>query len=194
MTKTIFRGRITTLRPITLEDAEITLSWRLGPRAKQMQTGSQTVEQQRAWISSKLLTDEINCIIEYKNQPVGMIALLDINRLHKRLEIGRLLIGEEEFVGKAPVAFEAELLLCDYAFECLGMHKIYGDVVEDNPNMLKMRLYLGYKQDGFLRENLNYDGVYKGVHALSLLEEEYRTTCRPKLIQLINLMHRYTND
>ena len=194
MTKTIFRGQVTTLRPITQEDAEITLSWRLSPRAKQMQVGAQTVAQQRAWISSKLLTDEINCIIEYKNRPVGMIALLDINRLHKRCEMGRLLIGEVELVGKAPVAFEAELMLSDYAFDSLGMHKLYGDVVEDNHAMLKMRRYLGYKQDGFLRDQLNFHGVYKGVHALSLLEAEYRSICRPKLLQLIELLNKYSND
>ena len=123
-----------------------------------------------------------------------MIALLDINRLHKRCEMGRLLIGEEELVGKAPVAFEAELMLSDYAFDSLGMHKLYGDVVEDNHAMLKMRRYLGYKQDGFLRDQLNYHGVYKGVHSLSLLETEYRSVGRPKLLQLIELLNKYSND
>lgn len=188
----ILQGKITSLRPITPNDAEITLAWRLGSRAKLMQLGSQTVEQQQAWISAKLMTDELNFIMEYKNRPVGMIALLDINRQHKSIQMGRLLIGEEEFVGQAPVGFEAELLLCDYAFDVLGMHKLYGDVVEDNRSMLKMRLYLGYKQDGFLRDHLNFLGVYKGVHALSLLEDEYRASCRPKLLQLIEMMDKYS--
>ena len=191
---TVLQGDITTLRPITEDDAEITLTWRLGSRAHLMQRGSQTVEQQRAWIASRRQRDELNFIMEYRNLPVGMIALLDINRMHNSIQMGRLLIGEEGLVGKAPVGFEAELLLCDFAFDRLGMHKLYGDVVEDNQGMLKTRLYLGYKQDGFLRDHLNFYGVYKGVHALSLLEDEYRTRCRPKLLQLIEMMKKYSID
>ena len=183
----ILEGNICRLRPITVDDAEATLSWRLSERAKQMQQGAATVDEQRAWIASKLNTGEINCIIEYGKVAVGMISLHDINKRHNNAILGRLLIGEEELVGNAPVAFEAELLLCDFAFDQLKMHKIYGDVVEDNKSMLTLRNYLGYTQDGILRDSLNYSGVYKNVHTFSLLENEYRTKCRPKLVGLVKL-------
>ncbi len=183
----ILKGTLSTLRSITEDDAEITLNWRLSNRAKYLQRGSKTIEEQRTWISKKLKTDELNFIIEYKEKPVGMIALHDISNVHKSVQMGRLLIGEEEWVGKAPVAFEADLMLCDYAFDVLKMHKIYGDVMEDNHGMLKTRLYLGYNQDGILRDHYVYDGVYKNTVAVSLLEDEYRKTCRPKLAQLITM-------
>lgn len=182
----IFNGKISRLRPITVDDAEVTLKWRLSERAKLMQRGANSVEEQKAWIASKLNSDEVNCIIEYKGVPVGMIALHDINKRHNNAILGRLLIGEEGIVGNAPVSFDAELMLCDYAFNQLKMHKIYGDVVEGNHAMLKLRLYLGYKQDGILRDALNFDGVYKNVHAISLLEDEYNKKCRPKLVSLID--------
>lgn len=184
----ILKGSIATLRPITEGDAEITLKWRQGSRAKLLQRGAKTVEEQKAWIAAKLKTNELNFIIEYREKPVGMIALHDINQIHKSVQMGRLLIGEEEWVGKAPVAFEADLMLCDYAFDVLKMHKIYGDVMEDNHGMLKTRFYLGYKQDGILRDHYMYDGVYKNTVAVSLLEDEYRRTCRPKLAQLIAVL------
>lgn len=184
----VLTGKITTLRPITIDDAEITLKWRLSNRAKMLQRGAQTIEEQASWIANKLNTDELNFIIEYKNRPVGMIALHDINSTHKSAQMGRLLIGEEEWVDKAPVAFEADLMLCDYAFNVLNMHKLYGDVMEENHGMIKTRLYLGYNKDGVLREHYLSDGVYKNTVAVSLLEEEYRTTCRPKLIQLITIL------
>lgn len=184
----ILSGNLATLRPITEDDAEITLAWRQSNRAKFLQRGAKTNEEQRAWIVSRLKKDELNFVIEYKDKPVGMIALHDINQTHKSLQMGRLLIGDEQWVGKAPVAFEAEVLLCDYAFDILKMHKMYGDVMEDNHGMLKTRSYLGYKQDGVLRDHYNYDGVYKNTVAISLLEEEYRSVCRPKLIQLITTL------
>lgn len=187
----VIQGNIVTLRSVTVDDAEITLKWRLGERAKMMQRGATTVEQQREWIITQSKTTNINCIIEYKNKSVGMIALHDINKVHHHLIIGRLLIGEEDFVGKAPVAYEAELLLCDYAFDQLKIHKIHGDVVEINEPMLKFRTYLGYKKDGVLRDHLCFDGSYINVHTFSLLENEYRAQCRPKLMQLIQLMLKY---
>lgn len=185
------KGSITTLRPITIDDAEITLAWRQSERAKLLQRGASTIEGQRAWIQARLKTSDLNFIIEYRQRPVGMIALLDINTVHNSVQMGRLLVGEEEFVGRAPVAFEADLMLCDYAFDTLKMHKIYGDVMEENYGMIKTRLYLGYKQDGILRDHYNYDGVYKNTVALSILEGEYRTTCRPKLVQLIALLQKH---
>lgn len=184
----ILKGKLATLRPITEGDAEITLAWRHSNRAKLLQRGANTIDEQRAWIAAKLKTKELNFIIEYKDKPVGMIALHDINHNHKSVQMGRLLIGEEKWVGKTPVAFEADLMLCDYAFDTLKMHKIYGDVMEDNHGMLKTRNYLGYKQDGILRDHYIYDGVYKNTVAVSILEDEYRIICRPKLIQLITML------
>lgn len=186
----IIEGTICTLRPLTIEDAELTLSWRLGSRARFLQRGAKTVKEQKGWIKSKIKTTDKNYIIEYLGQPVGMIALYDISIPYKTLQMGRFLIGEEELVGSAPVAFEAELLLSDYVFDVMGMHKIYGDVMEDNHSMLKMRTYLGYCKDGVLRDHYVYDGDFKDTVAISLLEEEYRATCRPKLKSLINLYSR----
>jgi RimJ/RimL family protein N-acetyltransferase len=184
----ILKGELATLRPITVNDAELTFAWRASAKASLLQRGATTVDEQRAWIAAKLQTAELNFIIEYGGRSVGMIALLDINKLHKSVQMGRLLIGEEEFVGKAPVAFEADLMLCDYAFDVLKMHKIYGDVMEDNHGMIKTRLYLGYKQDGILRDHYVYDGVYKNTIAVSILEQEYRTICRPKLVSLVKTL------
>jgi len=184
----VLKGSITTLRPLSIDDAAITLGWRQGDRARFLQRGAQNVEQQASWIAAKLKTDELNFIIEFKEKPVGMIALHDINHTHKSVQMGRLLIGEEEWVDKAPVAFEADLMLCDHAFDVLKMHKVYGDVMEDNHGMLKTRLYLGYKQDGILRDHYVYNGKYKNTVAVSILEDEYRQVCRPKLVQLITLL------
>lgn len=188
----ILKGDIVTLRPITVDDAELTFAWRSSARATRfLQRGSTTVDEQRAWIVAKINTNELNFIIEYRDRSVGMIALLDINNLHKSVQAGRFLIGEEEFVGKAPVAFKAELMLYDYAFDVLKMHKIYGDIMEDNHGMLKTKFYLGFKKDGILRDHYVFDGVYKNTIAISILEDEYRKVCRPKLVSLVKMYLSY---
>lgn len=187
-------GKVVTLRPLTIEDAAVTLRWRLSRRARFLNRGARTVEEQRAWIASKERAGELNFIIAYKEQPVGTITLHDIVKTQKRACLGRLLVGEQEKVGAAPVAFEAELLLCDYVFEQLSLHKVHGVVMQDNIAMIRTRLYLGWKQDGVLRDDYFYDGLYKNVLVFSILEDEYWAVCRPKLVGLIELFSRFAQE
>ncbi len=183
----ILAGKFARLRPIVEDDAAITLKWRTSQRARYLQPGAVTVEQQRSWIASHLDADEHNWIIEYKGHPVGMIALYDINKGHRSATIGRFLIGEEAFVGRAPVGFETDLLVSDFAFDQLQLHRIHGPVMEDNEAVIQTRLYLGYVKEGVSREHYIYHGEFKDAVMFGLLEDEYRRTCRPRLESLIRL-------
>jgi len=178
----------TKLRPIKESDAEITLKWRLSERAKFMQTGATTIKQQEVWIRNSLLkNNEITFIIEFDNSPVGMFALCNINRNYRNCSIERLLIGEVDLVGTYPVAFESELLLCDYAFNDLNMHKITGDVMEDNKDIIKFRKYLGYSFEGVLRDQYIIHGSFKSTHLVSVLKDEYLNKTRNRILGLIKL-------
>ncbi len=181
------RGTFVTLRPLNVRDTEVTLKWRNDSRARYLQRGATTMEQQRHWIESRTLTPELNFIIEYAGRSVGMFALLEIDSTNRRASIGRLLIGEKDFVGAAPVFYESELLLCDYAFDVLGMHKIHGLVMQNHLGMINTRVYLGYRQEGILRDHYLKDGLYTDAVEFSILEAEYREECRPRLIRFIEL-------
>jgi len=188
----ILQGCLVQLRPLLADDAEVTLHWRLSERARFLNKGAQTVDEQRLWIVAHKGADEFNFIIKYKNMPVGMIAIYGINHQHKSALIGRFILGEKAIVDNAPVAFEAELLVCDYIFMELGLHKIYGDIVEDNIGVVRFRSYLGYHQDGFLRDHFWNGEAYQNMIAVSLLETEYWEKCRPRLISLIELFTKYS--
>jgi len=176
------------LRPIEISDSQITLKWRLSERAKFLQSGSKTVEQQENWIKNALnKSNEMTFIIEYNEIPVGMFAICNINYNNRNCSLERLLIGEKDVVGNIPVAFESELLLCDYIFNEMKMHKIYGDIMEDNKGIIKFRKYLGYSFDGVLRDQYVFNGKYKDTLLVSLLDQEYTKKCRPKLLGLIRI-------
>lgn len=184
----ILKGKYVQLRPIEIGDAAITLKWRLSDRAKFMQSGSKTVEEQEKWISNALKkTNEITFIIEYNDIPVGMFAICNINEVYKNCSMERLLIGEKEVVGKAPVAFESELLICDYIFNEMNMHKVNGDIMEDNKDMIRFRKYLGYSFDGMLRDQYIINGQFKSTYLVSALHHEYANKCRSRLMGLIRL-------
>jgi diamine N-acetyltransferase len=177
------------LRPLALEDAGLTLLWRLGDRTAFLQQGAQTETEQRAWIASHInVAGEFNFIVEYQGAPVGMVALHSMSHTNRSTVMGRLLIGEAARVGSAPVFFETELLLCDFVFDELKMHKVYGEIMEDNVGMVRARMYLGYKQDGVLRDHYFLRGAFRNAIAVSLLEDEYWSVSRPKLVQLISFL------
>jgi len=184
----LLEGRFAKLRPLEIADAQITLKWRLSERAKFLQSGAKTVEQQENWIRDALnRSNEITYILEFNGMPVGMCAICNINYNHRNCSLERLLIGEKELVGNIPVAFESELLLCDYIFNQMKMHKIYGDIMEDNKDMIKFRKYLGYSFNGVLRDHYIFNGKFKNTLLVSLSEKEYLDKCRPRLIGLIKL-------
>jgi RimJ/RimL family protein N-acetyltransferase len=178
-------GQFVSLRPLSPDDAAITLQWRLSPRSAFLQPGASTVAEQRSWIVAHQRDSEQNFIIQMGTQPVGMISLYDINLRNRNAELGRLLIGDAEASRGVPVFYETELLLCDYAFESLKLHKLYGHIMEGNDPMLRAMLCLGFNREGLLRDHYLVGDSFQSAVAVSLLDEEYWQSCRPMLVQMI---------
>ena len=174
----ILKGRLITLRPLRTSDAELTFQWRHSERAQYLNSGAASVEAQREWILRNAQSGDMNFIIEYQKISVGMIALVDINHIHHSFSVGRLLIGDEATVGNAPVVFDAETILLDYAFETLNMHSMYGEVMGTNTGVLKLRKYLHYQQAGVYKEHYYVDGKYVDAILFSLLKDDYYKKCR----------------
>lgn len=187
-------GKVIKLRPLKIDDAEITLRWRTGHRAKYLNKGAKTLEDQKKWILQSEENGDLNFLIEYKDKGVGMISLYEINHTHHSLILGRLLIGEEEFVGNAPVVFESEMLAMDYAFETLNMHSIYGDVMSSNTGVIKLRKYLHWHEDGRIKEHFCVDGEYQDAVLYSILKNDYYKGCRRILENMTNFFERSKKD
>ncbi len=174
------------LRRITPEDAEITLGWRRSANASLLSAGSQTLEEQRVWIATRP-ESEINWMIVLKGtgQPIGMISLVGGNKVHNHVEVGRFLIGERKAVEGVPVAFEAMKLMYEVAFNRLGYKRVWGLTAEDNPAMTRFHKYLGWTEEGRLREHLVLDGRRQDAICLGILEQEYRDIALPRINVMI---------
>lgn len=187
MNNIILKGKHVTLRPITEEDADITFQWRNSERANLLNKGSNTVENQKQWIKNKIKDpNNLDFIIEYKNDPVGTCALVDINRQNRFAEYGRLLIGEEEKTQGSPVFYETSFLILEYAFEFLHLHKIHGHMADVNTKITKFWLNTGWKQDGIMRDHQIIDGKFHDCN-MSILENEYRDILKVKLENILKM-------
>jgi diamine N-acetyltransferase len=169
------RGEFINLRPLRIEDAEITFNWRNSERAKLLNKGAATIDQQENWIASRP-SSEFNFIIEIKNclTPVGMISLTNIDNENLHGEPGRFLIGEEAMVSGIPAAVEAVKLLYEFAFDKLGLVRLFGIVADNNPLMIKWHKYMGMRIEGRLRDHLNQGGIFHDGILIGLLVDDYR--------------------
>lgn len=183
--KPSLEGRYVNLRPLQVEDAELTFGWRQGVRAILLNQGSQTVEQQARWIAGRPAS-EYNFIIETKShRPIGMLSLSGIDSVNRVGEPGRFLIGDEEGAQGLPAAAEAMKLLYELAFDRLGLRRVWGIVASDNRRMIKWQTYLGMTREGCLRQHLFINGHVQDAIVFGLLTKDYRATTLHRLESLI---------
>lgn len=183
----VLKGKFIILRPIVVDDAEVTLKWRQSDRSSLLNQGAQDVEQQRNWISSRPLS-EYNFIIELKSGlPIGMLSLVRIDNFSRHAETARFLIGDEEAAKGVPAAVEAMKLLYEFAFGALELLRLYGTISVENHLMIKWQKYLGMVEEGRLRKHYLINGKYHDAVFMGLLKEEYLTTSLPRMKSLISM-------
>lgn len=177
------------IREIDIEDAELTYKWRNSGRAAYLNQGASTVNAQRQWIREKLdRQDEINHIIVCDDNPVGMISIVTIDTSLGTAETGRFLIGEEDYCKGKPVACDALILHYNYAFDQLGLNKLYGHIDPLNKQMIKFHKYTGayiYTRRDECKDNKHF---VSGCVNIEITGDLYRTRIFNKLTKIRNLI------
>ncbi len=111
-------------------------------------------------------------VIETRDsRAVGLIGLLHISKMHETAECYGV-IGEKEFWGKG-IGTESHLLLIDWAFKNLGLHKIWADIRAENTAIIKIIQKLGFEVEGTLREEKLIRGKRIDVVRIGLLRDEF---------------------
>lgn len=179
------RGQYVVLRPLRVEDAELTLGWRQSGRATLLNRGATSVAEQTAWIASRPTT-ELNFVIQLRSgRPVGMLSLVNIDEVNRRAEPARFLIGDPDSVKGLPVALEAMKLLYELVFGQMKLHRVHGTVAADNRLMVKWQKSLGMREEGRLRQHYFIAGRFQDAMCLGMMEDEYRTVALPRMNALI---------
>jgi len=179
------KGNFINLRPISVEDAELTLAWRQSPRAQFLNRGATSLKEQQEWIRSRP-ESEYNFIIETrKGLSIGTYSLTEIDFANSRAEPGRFIIGNEKAVRGVPAAAEATFLVYRFTFDELGLHRVHGLVAADNTKMIKWQKYLGMNQEGTLKDHYYRSGNFYDAICFGMNVKEYRRKCEPRLNSLV---------
>lgn len=116
-------------------------------------------------------TDRLDCVIEYKEIPVGIIGLLNIDKKNRKAEY-YITLGEKEYKGKG-IAYKASIELLKYAFENLNLNKIY--LYTEVNNIIAQGLFekIGFEKEGILKEDLIINGKKKDRYVYATFRKEW---------------------
>jgi RimJ/RimL family protein N-acetyltransferase len=104
---------------------------------------------------------------------VGTVGIMHPDWRNRRCEFGPIFIGELEYRGRG-IAKEAEILVLDYCFNHLGLHKVIAHVPESNAGVIPFHEAAGFRRDTILRDHIYRAGRFEGLHLLSCLADEFR--------------------
>jgi RimJ/RimL family protein N-acetyltransferase len=179
----IITGDFIILTKITINDAQDIFNWRSGISGRFLHNSEgYSVDMQESWIKSR--TDkEINYIIQDKKsyEKVGMVSIYNVNIEDKVAEVGRLLLSDIYLNRSSPYGLEALLLGYNYVFNTMNYRKITGIIASVNTSMVKMQLFLGMEQEGYLKKHTFINGNFEDLHILSICKDQFNNTYQKKI-------------
>ncbi len=110
-------------------------------------------------------------ILAADNLVVGHVELDKFDHHSQSVRITRLFI-DPKFRNQG-IACKATELLLKHFFEDLELNRVEIFAIESNPVALHLYEKIGFKCEGFLRENMVLSGESFGSHLLSMLKTEF---------------------
>ena len=166
------------LRALTITDLPLTLKWHNQPDIIEMYAGNPfpvNEEMERKWYE-KILTSNFPVtvfgieLIE-NNKLIGLTILRDINLINRSAETA-IYIGDQNERSKG-YSKEALTLTLNFAFNNLGLHRVFLSVREDNIAAIGLYEKMGFIREGILRDSIYKDGKYISLIIMSILEGEF---------------------
>lgn len=115
--------------------------------------------------------DMLHIIIEENEtkKRLGYMIISQVKNKNKSIELMRIAISDKN-LGYGTSAIQ---LFLDYGFNSLDAHRIWLDVKEYNYSAINLYKFLGFVQEGILRECVLYDGRFDSMIVMSMLKKEY---------------------
>lgn len=156
---------------------EMVLNWRTKESVtKFMNTDIEyNLDNQKKWFDKVSNSEtEKYWIIYFKDKPIGLISLNDIDYYNKRTRWGYY-IGEDEYRMYGAIIPH---YLYYYVFKILGLNKVNAEILEGNENVLKLNLLHGYREVGVFKEHIYKYNKFHDLHLVELMKEDWEKTIK----------------
>ncbi len=162
------------IRPFTEHDIADKVRWINDPRNNRYLHYDLPLEEEKTlrWFhANKDRTDRYDAVIELDRKPVGVIGLLGIDRKNSKAEY-YITLGEPAAGGKG-VAYEASRQLLIYAFEELGLNRVYLYTERENRRAQRLFERVGFRKEGLIRDDLFSRGQFVDRFAYGVTKEQF---------------------
>lgn len=105
-------------------------------------------------------------------RPLGSVYIRDIDTTHNKGEYG-IFIGEADARGRG-IGTRAAKLMIRYAFEELGLHRLFLRVFADNAQAIGSYEKAGFVKEAYLKDDVCIDGVYRDIVLMAILNDKSR--------------------
>ena len=125
----------------------------------------------RSWFKKiKGSEGRLDLTIFYDGERAGTIGLLEIDKKNKKAEY--YICVDSSFAGKGigPVATRS---LLGYAFNDMGLNKVYLYTEEDNKKAQHLFEKVGFKKEGLLKDDMIFNGKAIARYAYGLCKDDY---------------------
>ena len=173
MEKTVF------FRAFEEEDAELIYKWMNDDELKKMSVGlnrRMCKEEALAWVKSRMQHNPYQVwwaiCAKDSNKMIGYVCLTDIHYINRSADFSGILIGDKDYQnGFAWI--ETYLFVYEYAFERLGLNRVYGTYLIDHLSTDTIGDVFYVRQEGVLRQAFYKNGIFYDAAISALLSKEY---------------------
>lgn len=173
MEKTVY------FRAFEPEDAVLIHQWKNSDELNEMTVGlnkKTTMEEDLRWVNS--VKDHhpyyaywAICSKE-NDKMIGYASLVNIHYINSSAETGAIMIADPDY-NDGIAWIESVLFLFEYAFERLGLNRVYGESLVGHPMSNKIGSLMFMKTEGILRQAAYKNGRFYDLQYDAILKDEY---------------------
>ena len=165
------------LRPIEKEDMPLLRAWANDPETRPLIGDIKPMNQAAAEkYFERIQNDEDRVwfiVVEKETgRPIGEAGLLRIFHPWRTADL-TMILGDKQARGKG-YGSEAIILLMNYAFGSLALHRLSIGVVGFNEPALKFYEKVGFRREGIQRDGYYCNHEFSDFVMMSILEDEFR--------------------
>jgi RimJ/RimL family protein N-acetyltransferase len=175
--RVVFRaGKSVDLCVLSKDDAPLLQRWMNDPEISQFlnRVFPASFEEETAWIEGLAEKKQGNVVLGIALKDgilIGTIGLHQINWIDRHATTGTL-IGAKDCWSKG-YGTEAKMLLLDFVFNGLGLHKVLSHVFVFNGRSRRYGEKCGYKVEGVLKEQHYHNGEFHDELVMAVFRKDW---------------------
>lgn len=164
-----------TLNHITYDDLELIREWRTSPEVTHFMYTDPNIskEDQIKWFESlENNKSSKHMLFKYKDDPVGVVSLSDIDYTSKHCTWG-IYVGNPKYQHRGLGALATFELIC-YTFDELKLNKMMSMVLAYNENAINLNESFGFRKEGYYREHCFKNNQFIDMIGYSLTKNDWK--------------------